>query len=179
MKVKEEKIGKWEVVLVGSELCATYEMQNRDEAVKKLREEYNSVLEKYGDSFDEMVCTDEESRITGEEFAQFGKIRPVNFYCGLPETVQKISDCADDAADYALVYEYELMDMQDVFNLIGKARSMCEDLKEQLLHEDSYIDILSKLAEMVNTDQTMPEEDKGKILALTDQLQNQLEKYSA
>ena len=126
--INENKLGKFVVRLIGSDKSSSYETETREEAIEKLREEYETVLNNHGDIFDETVFAegDGEFRIIGEEFAQFGKIRPVNAYTGTSNIIQQISECADDAADFATVYVYELLDMQDVYTLLGKVRELCE-----------------------------------------------------
>ena len=126
--INENKLGQFVVRLIGSDKSSSYETETREEAIEKLREEYETVLNNHGDIFDETVFDegDGEFRIIGEEFAQFGKIRPVNAYTGTSNLIQQISECADDAADFATVYVYELLDMQDVYTLLGKVRELCE-----------------------------------------------------
>lgn len=175
------------VRLIGSEFIKRIECQNREEAVKELREAYDTTNENHdnGSWFDENWFGEEEGefKITGEEFFQHGIILAADTSTGCLHTVHQIAEAADEAATYANCYEYELQDMQGVYDKTSEIESLCDQLKSELAaakpFEESYMDILGKLTGALNGDATIPEDVRKKADLLLAQLQTLLFPYSA
>ncbi len=180
-------VGKWRLRLVGTDYCEDKVYDDRDAAVAALKEMYQKVIDDHdGGSWFEEQTLDEtlgEFTIYAEEFYQEGAVLPVNAYKGTLHDVQEISELADEAASFAMCYQYELQDMSAVFDNTCEIKGLCEKIKDDLKKQirsssKSYVDLLGDLTRTIMGDQCMPQNEREKALNLIEFLQDILWKYS-
>lgn len=175
----------YEVRLVGSDVINDITVHGWDAAVKLLTEKFNDSISEHdnGSWFDETTLAEGDGNfmITGEEFFQYGYIVPVNKKPGFLHTIEEIRRCADRAGVFAQCYQYELQDMQGVYDDLFKVIHLANELEGELTkkHEQSYIDQLDALTGAILDDEAMPAADKKKADLLLAQLQTLLWPYSA
>lgn len=175
----------YEVRLVGSDAVGNFPTHGWKAAVALLTEKFDDSISKHdnGSWFDEMTLDVDGGNfmITGEEFFQYGDIVPVNKKPGFLHTIEEIRRYSNRAGTFAQCYEYELQDMQGVYDDLNKICNLADELESALTrkYEQSYIDQLSALTGAVQDDVTMSDADKKKVDSLIAQLQDVLWKYSA
>lgn len=182
--MKSEK--KFIVRLIGSEYCKRIECSTLTAAKRELKKAYQTTLNNHdnGSWFDEVEFDDARGsfQIYGEEFYQDGAIIPANNYTGARHTVQEIKELADASDSYAACYQYELLEMQGVYDCNYEIQKLCDTLMKELAEkkpvEETYLDTLGKLTGAVIDDATIPEDVRKKADLLLAQLETLIFPYS-
>jgi hypothetical protein len=157
-----DAVGKLVVRLIGTEKTARFVVNSQEGAADLLRKEYEAVLNNHNDIFDEKrIAEGDNSLITGEEFYQSGEVYPENPYIGVRGKIYQIREYANDAATFANCFEYELLDMSDVYKYTSKIEALCAELFDDLKPKDeSYQDLFDAIRKKVEKDDSLPDSVK-------------------
>ena len=134
---------KFFVRAIGSFLNKDFELMSHDEAKTLLKSEYDRLMVEHGqdDFFDEadLDMEREEFTLYGGEKYQTMYVLPENDKEGLGYFLEEIVRETHRASDYAMCYEYELQDMQDVYDCMSKIRGLVDQISKVCSVSTRYI----------------------------------------
>lgn len=177
--VDSSKAGKYVVCLIGTYQSEDITCEDVNSAVERLRQAYEETLAN-ANTDDHWYAPDkQEFQVTGEAFFQYGIVRKVNCFTGAPGMIYDIKQAAEDAATYANAYEYELRDMQGVYDMTQRIIRLCDQLNEEISHPAKndlpYRDILVNLKNRVKSDSALKDNQASKASYLIRLLQDVLD----
>ena len=173
---------------IGSNAIETVEVGSREEGLQLLKDYYQEILDDRGEpcagydaEFDEK---DGSFLYTDEEYYQTAFIIRSNDYTGPRHTIEQIRRLASEVDTFANCYEYELQDMQGVYDTTDKICRLADRLEheitvqDQLAGEKNYLGLLSEIGKKLSADGRLPDADLTKATYFMDKLAQVLSPYS-
>ena len=183
-----EKPSCFYVRKIGSNAIETVEVGSREEGLQLLKDYYQEILDDRGEpcagydaEFDEK---DGSFLYTDEEYYQTAFIIRSNDYTGPRHTIEQIRRLASEVDTFANCYEYELQDMQGVYDTTDKICRLADRLEheitvqDQLAGEKNYLGLLSEIGKKLSADGRLPDADLTKATYFMDKLAQVLSPYS-
>ncbi len=173
---------------IGSNAIETVEVGSREEGLQLLKDYYQEILDDRGEpcagydaEFDEK---DGSFLYTDEEYYQTAFIIRSNDYTGPRHTIEQIRRLASEVDTFANCYEYELQDMQGVYDTTDKICRLADRLEheitvqDQLAGEKNYLGLLSEIGKKLSADGRLSDADLTKATYFMDKLAQVLSPYS-
>lgn len=173
---------------IGSDAIDTVEVGSWEEGLQLLKDYYKKILDEKGEpcagydmEFDE---NDGSFLYTDEEYYQTAFIIQSNDFTGARYTIEQIRRLASEVDTFANCYEYELQDMQGVYDTTDKICRLADQLEQeiavqdQLAGEKTYPGLLSEIGRKLSADGRMSDSELTKATYLLDELEQILSAYS-
>ena len=183
-----EKPSCFYVRKIGSDAIDTVEAGSWEEGLQLLKDYYKKILDEKGEpcagydmEFDEK---DGSFLYTDEEYYQTAFIIRSNDFTGARHTIEQIRRLASEVDTFANCYEYELQDMQGVYDTTDKICRLADQLEQeiavqdQLAGEKTYPGLLSEIGRKLSADGRMSDSELTKATYLLDELEQILSAYS-
>lgn len=183
-----EKPSCFYVRKIGSDAIDTVEAGSWEEGLQLLKDYYKKILDEKGEpcaGYDMEFDEKEGSFLyTDEEYYQTAFIIRSNDFTGARHTIEQIRRLASEVDTFANCYEYELQDMQGVYDTTDKICRLADQLEQeiavqdQLAGEKTYPGLLSEIGRKLSADGRMSDSELTKATYLLDELEQILSAYS-